>query len=64
MDLLTTYTRNSELQVITEPSLISTIYPSLHAHEALSSLFFLHQPFPGSDFDSGDSSASRIQVLS
>jgi hypothetical protein len=34
MDLLTTYTHHSELQVITELSLISTFYKSLQAESS------------------------------
>jgi hypothetical protein len=44
MDLLTTYTHNSELQAITAPPLISTIY------KGFSSLLCVHQPFPGNGF--------------
>jgi hypothetical protein len=48
MDLLTTYTHDSELQAITAPTLISTIQKLLA--NPLSSLLCLHQPFPGNGF--------------
>jgi hypothetical protein len=64
MDLLTTYTHNLELQVITALSLISTVYKS--PQHPLS-------PFPGccvfnscslaTAYNSGDSSASRTHVV-
>jgi hypothetical protein len=49
---------NSELQVITAPSLIYTLYNSL---EFFFSLLCLRQPFPGNGFNSGDSSASALK---
>jgi hypothetical protein len=42
LDLLTTYTHDSQVQVITAPPLISTIHKS--------SLLCFHQPFPGNGF--------------
>jgi hypothetical protein len=50
LDLLTTYTYNSEIQVITGPLLISTIHKSPQHPLSCNNLFCLHQPFPGSGF--------------
>jgi hypothetical protein len=65
MDLLITLTHDSELQVITEPPLISTIYKSPRHSD---------MPFPACNVftrrslvttsNSGDSSASLAQDLS
>jgi hypothetical protein len=65
MDLLTTYTHHSELQVITALLLISTLYQSLeHLLSLFPSccIFFSHSLAAAPD--SGDSSASCSQVLS
>jgi hypothetical protein len=63
MDLLTTYTHHSELQVITALSLISTLYKSLHAMSSPAcSVLISHSLAMASN--SGDSSASRAQFLS
>jgi hypothetical protein len=56
------FTHDSELQAITAISLISTIHKSLHAksfpaHSVFNSSFLV------TDVNSGDSSASRAQVL-
>jgi hypothetical protein len=58
MDLLTTYTHHLELQVITAPSLISTIHKS---PEQVPSLFQPEMSSPASN--SGDPSAFCTQVL-
>jgi hypothetical protein len=64
MYLLTTYTRHSELQVITALSLISTLYKS---PQLPLSLFPACSVFNSRSLatanNSGDSSASRAQVL-
>jgi hypothetical protein len=60
MDLLTTYTQHSELQVITAVSLISTPYKSPQHPLSLfpaCCVFISHSLVAGSD--SGDSSVSR-----
>jgi hypothetical protein len=49
LDLLTTYTHHSELQVITTLLLISTLYKPLHA-KTFPSLVCLQQPFPSNGF--------------
>jgi hypothetical protein len=49
MDLLTTYTNYSELQVITGLPLIFTLYKSTAPAKPFSSLLY-HQPFPDSGF--------------
>jgi hypothetical protein len=64
MDLLTTYTHHSDLQIITALSLISTIH-RLPQH--LLSLFHtavITSHYLATTSKSGDSSASRIQILS
>jgi hypothetical protein len=65
MDLLSTYTHHSELQVTTALSLISTIHKS---PKHLLSLFPACCVFIGRSlamaYNSGDSSASSAQVLS
>jgi hypothetical protein len=61
LDLLATYTHNSEIQVITASPLISTIHKSPQHMLRVSSLLCLHQPFPGNGFNSGDSSASELK---
>jgi hypothetical protein len=48
MDLLTTYTRRSELQVITALEVVSALYKLLHA--VSSGLQCLQQPFPSNNF--------------
>jgi hypothetical protein len=50
MDLLTTLPHDLELQAITGPPLISTLYKPLLQTLVFSSLLFLHQPFPGNGF--------------
>jgi hypothetical protein len=62
LDLLTTCTHHSELQVITALSLISTFFKSLHAKFFLS-LLCLQQPFPSSGFNSGNSPAPGLTSL-
>jgi hypothetical protein len=62
MDLLTTYIHHSELQVITTPSLIPTFHKSLHANSYPAYNVF-NSRFLVMDANSGDSSASRIQVF-
>jgi hypothetical protein len=47
LDLLTTYTHDSELPEITAPSLISAIHKSSQYPLSISSLLCLHEPFPG-----------------
>jgi hypothetical protein len=61
MDLLTTYTHHSELQVITALSLISTLYKSL-AHAKSSQAAFTRR-FLAANFNNGDSSASVLTSL-
>jgi hypothetical protein len=63
MDLLTTYKHNSELQVITVPTLISTLYRSLHGKPSLACCVFTSRSLATAS-NSDDSSASRTQVLS
>jgi hypothetical protein len=65
MDLSTTYTHDSELQAITAPPLLSTIYKS---PQHLLSLFpgccvFISRSLATAS-NNGDSSASRAQVFS
>jgi hypothetical protein len=62
MDLLTTYTHDSELQVIREQSLISTLYKSLHAKFSPACSVFTSR-FPVTDLNSGDSTASELTSL-
>jgi hypothetical protein len=50
LGLMTTYEHNSELQVITAPSLIYTNYKSLQHTLRFSSLLYIPQPFPGNGF--------------
>jgi hypothetical protein len=59
MDLLTTYTHNLELQAITAPLLI-TIAPA-KTFSSLLCVFTSHSMITA--YNSGDSSASRSQVL-
>jgi hypothetical protein len=61
MDLLTTYTHDSEVQVITGLSLISTLYKSLAHAKSPQSAFT--RRFPATDFSNGDSSASVLTSL-
>jgi hypothetical protein len=62
---LNTYTHYSEIQALTALSLISSLYKSpQHPAKPFSILLCLQNPFPGNGFNSGDSSASRAQVLS
>jgi hypothetical protein len=64
MDLLTTYTHNSELQAITAPPLISTIHKTpQHPAEPFSRLLFTNRCL-ATNYNSGDFSASCAQVLS
>jgi hypothetical protein len=50
MDLLTSYTHHSELQVITALSLISTLYKSPQQPPSLYPALCLHQPFLSNSF--------------
>jgi hypothetical protein len=64
MDLLTTYTHHSELQVITALSVISTLYKLLqHPLSLFQPAVFISRSLAKAS-NSGDSSASRAQVLS
>jgi hypothetical protein len=65
MDLPNTYTHHSELQVITAPPLISTLYKSpLHPLTLFPACcVFISRSLPAAS-NRGDSSASRAQVLS
>jgi hypothetical protein len=54
LDLLSTYTPDLELQVITASALVSTLYKSPRHPLSFSSLLCLDQPFPGNGFNSGD----------
>jgi hypothetical protein len=65
MDLFTTYTRQSELEVFTALSLISTIHKSPHHPLNIfpACCSFISR-FLATAFNSGNSSASRVQVLS
>jgi hypothetical protein len=60
---LTTYTRHSELQVITPLSLISTLYESLHAKSSTACCVFTSRSLATAS-NSGYSSTSRAQVRS
>jgi hypothetical protein len=64
MDLLTTYTHRPELQVITVPSLISTLYKSPRHSLSLflTCCVFISRSLATSS-NSGDCSVSRTQVL-
>jgi hypothetical protein len=62
MDLLTTYTHNSELQAITAPSLISTIHKTPAKPFPACCVFTSYSLSTASN--SGDSSASHAEVLS
>jgi hypothetical protein len=62
LDLLTTCTHHSELQVITALPRISAFYKSLHA-KSFPSLLCLQQPFLATACNTGNSSSSRAQVL-
>jgi hypothetical protein len=65
MDLLTTYTQHSELQVITALSLISKFYKSpQHPPSLLPACCVLISHSQATASNSGDSSASHTQVLS
>jgi hypothetical protein len=64
LDLLSTYTHDSEPQAITAPSVTSTIYKSPQHPLNRSQPALLQEPFPGNGFNSGVSSASLAQVLS
>jgi hypothetical protein len=61
MDLMTTY--RSSLQITITLSLISTLYKSLHAKSFPACSVFTRR-FLVTEFNSGDASASRAQVLS
>jgi hypothetical protein len=50
MDLLTTYTHHSELQVFTTPLMISTIHITTAPPKPFSSLLCLQQLFPSNGF--------------
>jgi hypothetical protein len=63
MALLTTYTHHLELQVITAPSLISTLYSSLKNPLSLSQPAVLTSRSLATAFNIGDCSASHAQVL-
>jgi hypothetical protein len=63
VDLLITCTHHSELQVISAPSLISTIYKSPEHPLSLPTSLPCHKPLPGKASNSGDPSVSRPQVL-
>jgi hypothetical protein len=63
LDLLITYTHNSELQVITASLLISTLYKSLHAKFSPACNVF-NSPSLATASNSGDSLASRAQIHS
>jgi hypothetical protein len=62
MDLLTTYTHHSGIQVITAPPLISTDHKSLHVKSSPACSVNSRSLTTASN--GGDSSASRSQVLS
>jgi hypothetical protein len=62
MDLLTTSAHHSELQIITALSLSSTIHKSLHVKSSPECIVFKSR-FLGTASNSGDSSASRAQVV-
>jgi hypothetical protein len=61
MDLLTTYTHHWELQVITGPPLISTLYRSLEHTLSSQSAFTSH--FLVTDLNNRDSSAAVLTPL-
>jgi hypothetical protein len=64
LDLLTTYTHHSELQVITAPSFISKIHRSLQYSLNLSpACCVFNSRFQAMAFNSGDSSPSRTYVV-
>jgi hypothetical protein len=64
MDLLTTYAHQSELQVITALSLISTLYKSLqHRLNLFPACRVFISLSLATASNSGDSSASRVQVI-
>jgi hypothetical protein len=62
LDLLTTCTHHSELQVITTLSLISTIYYSLHAKSS-PAFSVSNRSFLATASNIADSSASRAHVV-
>jgi hypothetical protein len=62
LDLLTTCTHHSELQVITALSLISTLYKSLHAKSS-SVCSVYNKSSLATASNSGNSSASRSHVV-
>jgi hypothetical protein len=62
LDLLTTFAHHSELQVITALPLLSTVHKSLHRKSSPARNNF-NSRFLVTDVNSGDSSASRAQVL-
>jgi hypothetical protein len=64
MYLLITYTHDSELQTITAPPLISRLYKSLYAKSSPACSIVFTRRFLVTDFNGGDSSASRAQVFS
>jgi hypothetical protein len=65
LDLMTTYTHDSELQAITEPPLISTIHKSPQHPLSLfqPAVVFISRSLATAS-NSGDYSASRAQVSS
>jgi hypothetical protein len=62
MDLFTTYTRHSELQVITALVLISTLYKPLHPKSSPARSVFTSR-YLVTALNSGDSSASALASL-
>jgi hypothetical protein len=64
LDSLTTYTRLGTTSNYSAPIKLHNSQITIAAAKPLSSLLYLHQPFPRNGFNSGDSSASRAQVLS
>jgi hypothetical protein len=62
MDLLITCTHDSELQVITAPPLISTLYKSLHAKSFPTCSVFASRSL-ATVYNSGDSSACVLASL-
>jgi hypothetical protein len=62
MDLPTSYTHDSELQSVIAPPLISTIHKSAPVNP-FPACFVFTSRFQKTSSNSGDSSASRVQVL-
>jgi hypothetical protein len=63
LDFLTTYTHHSELYVITELSLISTLYKSLHVKSFRSLLYVSKSRSLATASNSAVSSASRAHAV-